>query len=406
MKLKSIKLKKGMTKDEVNKLISDCILLEDDVYLGALYKHHWKCLCGNVFLRIFSDIKNNERVDCGCSQYNKIELRYKTEVEKTGEYEYIRSYRRGDILPNGKIVGDSPYIQIKHKYCGSIYEVQANGFMKQIYRCTHCCKTYENSFAYHIEVELGLKLEDVWDFDKNTVSPYHIWKNYNGKVWVKCLNGEINKLNGLMKKDYHGSYEIRCNNFVNGKRCGYCNHFASQGKKIHPLDSFGYHNFDKVMSWYPDNDVSPFKISRCSRKKYKFICEECGEHFLQSPDNITRIDTWCPQCSSSKGEKMVKRYLLEHNIKHIQQMEFYNLTGINNGNLRYDFYLPEYNLLIEYQGEFHDGNVNCQTSTDFKRQQEHDIRKRRYAIKNNIKLLEIWYWDYASIYKILENELK
>ncbi len=57
-------------------------------------------------------IKNNK--------YKQQEQRYKYEVEKDGKYEYIRSYRRGDILPNSKIVGDSPYIQIKHKYCGNL----------------------------------------------------------------------------------------------------------------------------------------------------------------------------------------------------------------------------------------------------------------------------------------------
>ena len=41
---------------------------------------------------------------------DKVEQRYRYEVEKDGEYEYIRSYRKGDVLPNGRIVGDSPYI--------------------------------------------------------------------------------------------------------------------------------------------------------------------------------------------------------------------------------------------------------------------------------------------------------
>ena len=49
-------------------------------------------------------IKNNK--------YKQQEERYKYEVEKDGEYEYIKSFRKGDKLPNGKTVGDSPYIQI------------------------------------------------------------------------------------------------------------------------------------------------------------------------------------------------------------------------------------------------------------------------------------------------------
>ena len=75
--------------------------------------------------------------------------------------------------------------------------------------------------------------------------------------------------------------------------------------------------------------------------------------------------------------------------------------------LSYDFYLPKYNLLIEYQGNYHDGTVNKEVQSDekFNRQQEHDKRKREYAKKNNIKLLEIWYWDFDNIEGILKREL-
>lgn len=48
---------------------------------------------------------------------------------------------------------------------------------------------------------------------------------------------------------------------------------------------------------------------------------------------------------------------------------------------------------------------NHKSKKDFQRQQEHDRRKREYAIQNNINLLEIWYWDYDNIEKILKSEL-
>lgn len=39
------------------------------------------------------------------------------------------------------------------------------------------------------------------------------------------------------------------------------------------------------------------------------------------------------------------------------QKEFDNLLGVKNGKLKFDFYLPTYNFLIEYQGEYHDGSI-------------------------------------------------
>ena len=35
---------------------------------------------------------------------------------------------------------------------------------------------YKKSFAYHIEVELGLDINKIWNFEKNIVNPYEIFK--------------------------------------------------------------------------------------------------------------------------------------------------------------------------------------------------------------------------------------
>ena len=121
--------------------------------------------------------------------------------------------------------------------------------------------------------------------------------------------------------------------------------------------------------------------------------------------NVSLNKTWCPKCNESKGEKRIRKWLKDRNIFYETQKTYNDLVGINNGLLSYDFYLPNYNLLIEYQGQFHDGNNGCQKDKDLKRQQEHDRRKRQYAKDNNIKLLEIWYHDFNNIEEILERRL-
>ena len=76
--------------------------------------------------------------------------------------------------------------------------------------------------------------------------------------------------------------------------------------------------------------------------------------------------------------------------------------------LSYDFYLPQYNLLIEYQGEQHEKFVERfhKSEEDFIIQKEHDRRKKKYTKDNNIKLLEIWYYDYENIEEILDKYLR
>lgn len=401
MNIKDIRLKSGMNKYEVNNLISNWLLLEDDIYLGNNYKHNWKCKCGGIIQdRMWMNIRKNESCKCKTCAKNIIEDRYRNEVEDNVGYKYIKRYKSGDMLLSGK-VASVPYILIKHEYCGYEYETSVSSFTNGGCRCGKCCQKYENSFAYHIEVELGEPLEKYWDFEKNTVNPYHIYKNSGLKVWIKCQNEEINKLNGLKKKDYHLSYEVICSSFTCGKRrCSYCRKF-----KIHPYDSFGYYHFDKVLSWHPDNEISPFRVACGTIKKYKFICEQCKNEWLAAVGNVHKQDQWCPICASSKGERKVKAWLEVNNINYIHQVKYNNLIGLGGSALSYDFYLPEQNILIEYQGEYHDGSVRNQSSQEFKRQQEHDKRKREYAKGNGIKLLEIWYYDFDNVENILEREI-
>ncbi|HBF1330979.1 TPA: zinc-ribbon domain-containing protein [Clostridioides difficile] len=481
--VEDVKLKKGMCRDEVNRLLKENdvdLELVDEIYGGNGFNHKWKCECGNIIeKRTWQTIKGKGALKCNECKRRKIQERYKYEVEKDGEYEYIRCFLSGDILPNGEVVAYRQVrIEIKHKFCGRIYNVNANNFINQNQRCDKCCGSYENSFAYYIEKELCEPLEKYWDYKKNVDNPYHISKNRSSKnskkedlkIWIKCT-----------EKDYHGSYCISCSNFVSGKRCPYCSskkihfkdsfanyhidntdkdflikywdyrknivnpfsisksthkkvwikcqikeyhesyliscsHFTngkrcsfcspSSGYKIHVYDSFGYSNFDLSQSWSLNNEISPFKVSKSSGKKYKFICPKCGKEFERIVADIKRRkNVLCNECSMSEGEKQIVEWISKNNIKYTYEKQFNNLTGLKGGNLSYDFYFPKYKLLIEYQGEFHDGTSNMPTEEQYKKQQEHDRRKKEYAKNNGYKLLEIWYWDFDNIEEILDKEI-
>lgn len=402
MELKDIKLVKGMTKEEVNKLTKDYILLENEVYLGILYKHNWKCLCGNLIEnRTWDSIKRQNSLKCSFCRHQELEQKYKTEVEKDGEYEYIRSFRRGDVLPSGKLVNE-PYIQIKHLYCGNIYEIVAGSFINQKHRCIKCCGSYENSFAYYIEVELGEPLDKYWDFDKNTVNPYHIWKGSDkrtiGKIWVKC-----------QKVSYHGSYDITCNNFYSGNRCGYC-HPKGKNPKIHRLDSFGQYLKDNNLLhlWSDKNIVDPFTISRSSGKKVWMLCGKVDYHNDYGGYEISCANLIngrrCSKCKSSKGEKRIKEYLDKNSISYIHDEPYFDdlLSDLENP-LRPDFILPEHKIWIEYDGEFH--FKKYYKDQNYETLKTHDRRKNEYAKKHGWKMIRIPYYEFDNIEIILSKEL-
>jgi hypothetical protein len=112
-------------------------------------------------------------------------------------------------------------------------------------------------------------------------------------------------------------------------------------------------------------------------------CKVCNHEWWPIGTSLTS-GFGCPMCNMSHGERRIKDYLNIHTYIYIPQKTFSGLIGVGGGNLSYDFYVPNYNTLIEFQGEYHDGSAKIQTAIEFERQQEHDRRKRQYAEKHNI----------------------
>lgn len=239
-------------------------------------------------------------------------------------------------------------------------------------------------------------LEKYWNWQENDelgINPWEISCGSNKKVWMKC-----------QEKDYHKSYQVLPKNFTKGARCCFC-----ATHKAHHLDSLGYLHPKTIVTWSSKNNDSYFKFLPNSNKGVWWKCPD-GKHddFKRKISTSLRYDFRCPSCEFSKGEKRVEGYLISNNIKYQPQKKFNNLLGLGNGKLSYDFYLVDYNLLIEYQGQQHEKYIEgFHASVEaFHKQQEHDKRKKEYAKLNNINLLEIWYYDFDNIEEILSNKLK
>lgn len=99
--------------------------------------------------------------------------------------------------------------------------------------------------------------------------------------------------------------------------------------------------------------------------------------------------------TQSRGEAITKNYLINLGVRFQEQKKFKNLKY--KGYLRYDFFLNDYNILIEIQGEQHyNSNAFNQTKDQFKQQKTRDKIKKNYCQKNNITLIEIP-WLYANV---------
>lgn len=138
--------------------------------------------------------------------------------------------------------------------------------------------------------------------------------------------------------------------------------------------------------------------------KVIIICKKHGE-FLQTPGSHLN-GHGCPKCKSSKGEKEVRRVLKKYGIKFKEQ---YRIKECRDKRpLPFDFYIPKYNLCIEYDGELHYQKWHKSNTSQLKleKTQYHDKIKTDYCKQNNIKLLRIPYWEKDNIETIICEELK
>lgn len=114
----------------------------------------------------------------------------------------------------------------------------------------------------------------------------------------------------------------------------------------------------------------------------------------------------CPECNRSHGEIEVKRVLDKNNISYDTEFTFPDCK--NKISLRFDFYLKDRNICIEYQGRQHYMPVSFGSSANeeeimsrFKVQCENDEIKKQYCKDNGIKLIRIPYTDFDNIEQIL-----
>src|SRR5690606_10483275 len=118
---------------------------------------------------------------------------------------------------------------------------------------------------------------------------------------------------------------------------------------------------------------------------------KCKKHdlFIQKPGNHLK-GRGCLKCRH-KNEALIGDILNKFNISYVFQQ--YIKTDVLN--FKFDYWLPEYNLVIEYNGEQHYkpvrfGNMSEEEAViNFNKQQIRDDFLRQWCKTNDIILLEI-----------------
>jgi very-short-patch-repair endonuclease len=196
----------------------------------------------------------------------------------------------------------------------------------------------------------------------------------------------------ILCKKCNNIYKRKPRIFLESQKCPYC----ESKSKLKPHNLF----IKELNELYP-NEYKVLDKYNGSFNKIK-VKHKCGFIWEVRPHNLL-LGKGCPQCNRkiSKGEKRIEKYLSEKEILFEKEKSFKEL-----GQLRFDFYLPDKNILIEFQGQQHYKPIEWYGGQEkFFQQQNRDNLKKQFCKKNNYTLIEIKFDQFNNIEQILNDWL-
>ena len=226
------------------------------------------------------------------------------------------------------------------------------------------CKFVKLSEIYRLDLD---------EFIKRSNTKHNNKYDYSKSVYA---NGRTNI---IITCPIHGDFEQQPANHLNGSNCPSCegkapvttNIFTNKAKQIH----------GEKYNYYLD-DIPNTKV------KIKIHCPKHGD-FEQNVNNHLN-GAGCPKCSRSRGESFIQLVLDKYKIPYKPEHR------LPPNRCKYDFYLPEHNLLIEFHGLQHYQFVEFfhKDQEDFLYKKERDRFKLELARMHRIPII---YFNYKHL---------
>lgn len=202
------------------------------------------------------------------------------------------------------------------------------------------------------------------------------------------------------------TWEATPSNLMSGFGCKLCGREKTGLSERIPKDL----KLERLKAAHGD-DISFLSVPDLTGQYVKCQCNKCGHVWEASYSNLVKKNcTGCPKCRSSSGEKLIAKLLSKHGINYIQQKRFDDCKDIFA--LPFDFYLPDYNCCIEFDGEQHyepkniGGVSDDVASENHQKTVIHDKIKNDYCNNNNIILIRIPYWEKPNMEYFLLEKLR
>lgn len=160
----------------------------------------------------------------------------------------------------------------------------------------------------------------------------------------------------------------------------------------------------KVGDKYGKLTVLAIKPRKETRQSVLCLCQcDCGSEpkWIDS-HSLRRGNTTSCGCIISKGENKINQLLRENSIRYQTQKTFEDCVNPHtNTKLRFDFYLPDYNCCIEYDGEQHYktkiSSYSYFTEEALSKIKYRDKIKDNYCLSHSIRLIRIPYTEYNNL---------
>lgn len=280
-------------------------------------------------------------------------------------HQFLKNNNSNIILLSNNYANNKNELKWKCLNCGNIFELSWQNFLNHPRKnCSKCNRNRDKDLSYNIEYvkaeceKHGLKKLDNTYINART--PFLV-ENEDGFRDMKCLSSIScgkTQIRFMIKNPYL-FYNMRLWFKLNNYNCD--------------IVEKDYKKMSKKMT---------FKCA-CGRE---YECLPCSVFYSSNPS------IRCPRCAGtiSSYELKIINFFKKKKIKYIQQYRFDDCKLFKP--LPFDFYLPDYNICIEVDGEQH-FSKKMQTEKEFENLKIRDNIKDEYCKLNKIKLIRISYWE-------------
>lgn len=189
----------------------------------------------------------------------------------------------------------------------------------------------------------------------------------------------------------HGTFKQLAQNHIKGCGCKLCGNDIQAQKKRGDTQILKI-NIQKIHG--TNFQILNLDHYKNNSSKLELICLKHNCVFKQYAKHLLGGVFGCKKCcvKRNKNELFIENYLIQNNINFDIQKSFSDLKY--KGKLFFDFYIPDKQLCIEFDGEQHFKSVKFfGGDIEFKNIQIRDKIKNKYCKENDINLYRISYKD-------------